>query len=547
MASEEKAYPIPLDSSPQDASFEFELTDLFEIEELQRLQDQFAIATGVASVITSPDGTPITSPSNFRGLCKNIIRNTPLGLKQCYTSDAQIGKYCHTGPTVQRCLSAGLWDAGAGISVGGRHIANWLIGQVRDASQTAEEICLFARQIGADEAVVSAAFDDVPIMSREQFANIANFLFTAAEQLSKLAFQNLVQTRQIFEQKASEEKQRRINRELHRASRATVMALANLAEFRDENTGDHVIRVALLAHEISRTLHQSIEIQVKNADIIHNDIGVASLLHDVGKVTIPDHILLKPTTLNSAERSIIQEHSEAGARILNRSNALAFDTTYLELAAEIALYHHERFDGTGYPKGIKGDMIPLSARIVAVADVFDALTHDRPYKQAWTEREAAHYLNENSGTQFDPNVVAAALWVLNERRETPGICWTNTMSVGNLALDHDHRILIDILNQMSSPANRLDRTVQEFVLDELLIHAVGHFSREEDYMRQSQFPDYERHKKVHTELIGEINAIREQFFEGQYFISKTIWNSLTTWLVQHIFEDDKKLSEIMPI
>ncbi len=107
-------------------------TDLFNLDEIQRLQDLFSDATGVASIITHPDGTPITKPSNFCRLCKDIIRNTELGRLNCYQSDAILGRLSSSGPVVQPCLSSGLWDAGASITVNGKHIANWLIGQVRN-------------------------------------------------------------------------------------------------------------------------------------------------------------------------------------------------------------------------------------------------------------------------------------------------------------------------------------------------------------------------------------------------------------------------------
>ena len=106
--------------------------DLFNIDDIQRIQDEFAKVTGVASIITHTDGTPITAPSNFCRLCKDIIRKTDMGLANCLKSDAVIGQYHPGGPIIQPCMSGGLWDAGAGITVSGRHIANWLIGQVRD-------------------------------------------------------------------------------------------------------------------------------------------------------------------------------------------------------------------------------------------------------------------------------------------------------------------------------------------------------------------------------------------------------------------------------
>jgi PAS domain S-box-containing protein len=182
---------------PKDDSSGVSFEELFNLEDIQRLQDEFANATGVASIITRPDGTPITQPSRFCRLCKDVIRQTEKGLANCFKSDAAIGKPSDLGPVIQPCMSGGLWDAGAGITVGGNHIANWLIGQVRDETQTEESMRQYAREIGADEEAVIEAFLEVPAMTREQFGHVAQALYTLANQLSKSAYQNLQQTRVI--------------------------------------------------------------------------------------------------------------------------------------------------------------------------------------------------------------------------------------------------------------------------------------------------------------------------------------------------------------
>lgn len=178
--------------------------DLFDPTTIQRIQDEFAAATGVASIITHPDGTPITAPSNFTYLCSEIIRKTDLGCSNCFKSDAAIGRYHPGGPIVQPCLSGGLWDAGASITVGGHHIANWLIGQVRNETQDKNKMLAYARTIGADEAAFMQAFQDVPSMSRDRFEHIAQALFTLANQLSTAAYQNIQQARSITERKQAE-------------------------------------------------------------------------------------------------------------------------------------------------------------------------------------------------------------------------------------------------------------------------------------------------------------------------------------------------------
>jgi signal transduction histidine kinase/CheY-like chemotaxis protein len=190
------ALDIPLDATETKA---VRFKDLFDLHQIQHLQDQFANATGVASIITRPDGTPITRPSNFCRLCSEIIRKTEKGRKNCYKSDAAIGRFSDKGPTIQPCISGGLWDAGAAISVGGRHIANWLVGQVRDNTQTEQKIREYAKEIGADEITMVAAFLEVPAMDRNRFEQIARMLFTLANQLSTIAYQSFLQALQISE------------------------------------------------------------------------------------------------------------------------------------------------------------------------------------------------------------------------------------------------------------------------------------------------------------------------------------------------------------
>ncbi|MCP4694130.1 MAG: PAS domain S-box protein [Desulfobacterales bacterium] len=179
--------------------------DLFNLEDIQRIQDDFAEASGVASIITRVDGTPITRPSNFCRLCKDVIRQTEKGRANCFKSDAEIGRFHPERPVIQPCMSGGLWDAGAGITVGGKHIANWLIGQVRDETQNEEMIRAYAREIGADEEAAAEAFYEAPAMSREQFGKVARALFTFAEQLSTAAYQNVQQARFITGRKRAEE------------------------------------------------------------------------------------------------------------------------------------------------------------------------------------------------------------------------------------------------------------------------------------------------------------------------------------------------------
>jgi PAS domain S-box-containing protein len=165
-------------------------SDIFNLDAIQHIQDLFADATGVASIITNPDGSPITHPSNFCRLCNEIIRKTDTGLLNCFKSDAEIGRPNPKGPVIQPCLSGGLWDAGASIIVGGKHIANWLIGQVKNEELDHNQMLQYAKEIGADRNDFMKALEDVPVMSKEKFVKVAHMLFAFANEISSKAYQN---------------------------------------------------------------------------------------------------------------------------------------------------------------------------------------------------------------------------------------------------------------------------------------------------------------------------------------------------------------------
>ncbi|MEX2243097.1 MAG: HD domain-containing phosphohydrolase [Fimbriimonadaceae bacterium] len=181
---------------------------------------------------------------------------------------------------------------------------------------------------------------------------------------------------------------------LEEAKAEIVNRLAIAGEFRDEETGDHTLRVGEMSARIAEELGMpSVEVRL---------IALAARLHDIGKVGVSDLVLLKPGKLTEDENIGMRRHTILGGRILANGN-----TPLLQMAERIALTHHERFDGSGYPAGLKGNAIPIEGRIVAVADVFDALTNVRPYKAAWTVEAAVLEIRSLSGLQFDPRVVEA--------------------------------------------------------------------------------------------------------------------------------------------
>jgi putative two-component system response regulator len=188
-------------------------------------------------------------------------------------------------------------------------------------------------------------------------------------------------------------------RELQNTRLEIIHRLGRAAEFKDNETGYHVIRMA----HFSRLLAEAIG--MRDADILFQ----AAPMHDIGKIGIPDHILLKPGKLTPEEWRIMQTHATIGGDIIGKH-----DDGLLSMARTVALSHHEKWDGSGYPLNLKGEEIPLEGRIVAIADVFDALTSTRPYKKAWPVSEAVEWIVAGSGTHFSPALIEPMLSVLPE-------------------------------------------------------------------------------------------------------------------------------------
>lgn len=189
--------------------------------------------------------------------------------------------------------------------------------------------------------------------------------------------------------------------ELWQTRLAVIRCLGKAAEFKDDHTGLHVVRMS----HYSRILGKACGMSDADADLLMN----ASPLHDVGKIGVPDGILKKSGRLTPDEWAVMQRHVEFGAEIIGEQ-----DSELLRMARRIALTHHEKWDGTGYPMGLKGEQIPLEGRITALADVFDALTSERPYKKAWSVEQTLGYIRDRRGMQFDPMLVDALDGVLGD-------------------------------------------------------------------------------------------------------------------------------------
>ena len=229
-----------------------------------------------------------------------------------------------------------------------------------------------------------------PVDARECLARCRNLLTLRRQQLA------LEDRRRHLEQMVDD-----ATREVREREKETLLRLARAGEFRDCETGNHLIRMSRYA----RLIADRIGLDLDEAETVE----LAAPLHDIGKIGIPDYVLLKPGKLDEAEWQTMRRHPVMGHEILKGSAS-----KYVRMGALIALGHHEKYDGSGYPNGLVGEHIPLCARLVAVADVFDALTSVRPYKEAWPSERAFEYIAAQRGKHFDPRFAEAFLRLRKE-------------------------------------------------------------------------------------------------------------------------------------
>lgn len=184
-----------------------------------------------------------------------------------------------------------------------------------------------------------------------------------------------------------------------------ILALAKLAELKENTDGIHLKNIARNSKLLAMSLQFSPKFDKEISNSFVDTIEIAAGLHDIGKIGVSDQILLKPGRLTKEERQIVETHAELGAKTLEELYAMNEHNDFLKMAIEIARYHHERWDGGGYPKGLKGKEIPLSARIVAVVDVYDALVGERCYKEPLSHEESMRVINEEAGRHFDADII----------------------------------------------------------------------------------------------------------------------------------------------
>lgn len=249
------------------------------------------------------------------------------------------------------------------------------------------DTAIYALHLGAFGYIIK------PFNEKEMLINVANAIERRSIRIERKEYER------VLEQKVEERTQ-----ELRRREELMVLRLVAAAKYRDEETGTHIRRLGLYSAELAEALGWD------SARV--RDIRLAATMHDMGKIGIPDEILLKPGKLTDQEFAFIKKHPQIGADLLQNSGI-----ELLDMAADIALYHHERWDGSGYPVGLAGMDIPEAARIVAIADVYDALANDRVYRPAFPEEKVIALMREGRGSHFDPDIFDLFLQTLPELRK----------------------------------------------------------------------------------------------------------------------------------
>jgi putative nucleotidyltransferase with HDIG domain len=281
-----------------------------------------------------------------------------------------------------------------GEGYAGRAVLERRTVQVRNLNDESEKF--MRRELLADEGFIS--YFGVPLIGKGQVKGVLEIFHRSELNPNQewLSFLETLggQTAIAIENAILFQDLQRSNFDLAMAYDATIEGWSHALDLRDKDTEGHTLRVTEMALKLARALG------VEEDQLIH--IRRGGLLHDIGKMAVPDNILLKPEPLTDEEWQIMRLHPQ-----------LAYDwlvgISFLKYALEIPYYHHEKWNGTGYPHGLKGELIPLSARIFGVADVWDALTNDRPYRKAWSDSQAIEYMREKSGIYFDPEIIEVFL------------------------------------------------------------------------------------------------------------------------------------------
>lgn len=345
--------------------------------------------------------------------------------------------------------------------------------------------------------------------------------------------------------------------ELEEAHAQAIQSLGVASEYRDAETGWHIMRMSNIALAIAKVL----QLPASQMGLLY----VAAPMHDVGKIGIADGILLKRGKLTSDELAIMKTHTSIGVSILGGSDPI------MVAAREIAGAHHERWDGTGYPVGLAGERIPMLARISAVADVFDALTSNRPYKQAWGVEDAASLIVSESGKSFDPAVVRAFEAAMPEilrirelyrdeiidpnkhlalpplpQRANAWMKWKDDFRIGIDVIDEHHHYLFGLINDLFDViSNRHGSHEIAKLLKATVTYAKVHFRTEEKMMEHYGFEDLQCHEKQHHAFETKVRELYETLYTNPLVVQFNALYFLRDWLVHHICAEDIKLKSLV--
>jgi len=345
--------------------------------------------------------------------------------------------------------------------------------------------------------------------------------------------------------------------ELEDARTDAIRRLGAASEYRDNETGMHVMRMTNFASVIAKAMGLP--------EDLREILFITAPMHDVGKIGIADAILLKPGKLSVEEFDTMKTHTEIGGRILKGEDAL------IVAAREIAISHHEHWDGSGYPSGLKGEEIPVLARVCAIADVFDALTSSRPYKVAWPLEQTLDWIHGETGKKFDPAVVAAFDRALPEILrirelyrdeiidpnqvvdlpeikcgETRWVDWDESLSIGIDIIDAHHRFLLELINDLHDiVANKRGSRELGRVLKALDKYAQVHFRAEERMMERHAFSGLERQRQQHHHFEKKLRDFYEELHVNPLTAQFDMLTYLRDWLIRHIRHEDSRLRELV--
>jgi hemerythrin-like metal-binding protein len=345
--------------------------------------------------------------------------------------------------------------------------------------------------------------------------------------------------------------------ELEEARIDTLLRLGTASEHRHQETGWHVIRMANYAVVVAKHFG----LPKDECELLY----ITAPMHDVGKICIPDAILLKPGRLLAEELAVMRRHTEIGETILVGEDDI---TT---AARKIAGCHHERWDGEGYPHGLRGEEIPIFARISAIADVFDALTTPRTYKPAWSIKDTLDWIYAQSGSQFDPNVVEAFRRAIPEilrirelyrdeiivpkqvltlapsqPKENCWVKWDDSLTVGIDVIDEHHRHIFDLVNDFHDVvAERRGAREAARFLNELDRYTNVHFLAEERMMEHFGYPETLQQKQLHQYFRDRLSSFRQELHVNPLTAQHDILDYFSQWLQVHIRDEAKALKVLI--